>query len=179
MASLEEQLSKIALKQVKINGKTLAEIMVSEAQRLADCIQFYIDKYYESYKPVIYRRTGRYKKSLCVDDIAHIRVVGNTIHISVGFNELAMHNNLSGVYQDYYGTEYWLPIRNRHKTFVPILMEEGWHSEKLASMLGRKIYRLTDFDGIHAVRDGIDDFNKTNKYGIKIYADDFYNAKAY
>ena len=53
--SLREQLTKIALNNVKTsNGKTLAEMMVQEAQRLYNCIQYHIDKYYKSYEPKIY-----------------------------------------------------------------------------------------------------------------------------
>ena len=44
--SLREQLSKIALKKIKMpNGETLAETMAREARRLYDCIQYYIDEY--------------------------------------------------------------------------------------------------------------------------------------
>lgn len=180
--SLKEQLSKIALNKVKLsNGDTLGETMVSEAQRLADCIQYYIDEYYASYSPVVYDRTDGYRNSLYVEDLADIRVVGNTIRISVGFAlSQAMHPNLESVYrEDRYGNEHWIPIRDRHETFVPRMMETGWYAPRLASMIGRHIYRLTYFEGIGAVERGIADFNRTNKLGIKIDADDFFNGRAY
>ena len=180
--SLKEQLSKIALKKIKMpNGETLAETMAREARRLYDCIQYYIDEYYRSYEPVVYDRTYRYQGALYAEGIADIRVVGDTLRIGVAFhNDLAMHPNLDSVYrEDRYGNEHWIPIADRHDTFVPRMMETGWYAPRLASMIGRHIYRLTYFEGIGAVERGIDDFNRTNKLGIKIDADDFFNGRAY
>ena len=184
--SLKEQLAQIALKKVKLsNGETLAEAMANEARRLYECIQSYIDEYYRSYEPRVYDRTYRYQGALYAEDIAHIRVVGDTLRISVGFhNDLAMHPNLESVYWNYgYNSGdynvYRIPILNQHETFVPIMMERGWHSAKLENILGKRVPRLTYFEGIHAVEKGIADFNRENKLGIKVNADDFFNSKAY
>lgn len=175
--SLREQLMQIALKKVKMSdGKTVEETMASEARRLYDCIQYHIDAYYLSYQPKIYERTDGYRHSLYAEDIADIRIVGDTLRIGVGFNlQRAMHPNLSSVYWN----DYDLPIMGQHETFVPLMMEMGWYAPKLASMLGKHVYRLTYFEGVGAVEEGIKDFNRTNKYGIKINADDFFNGKAY
>ena len=180
--SLKEQLAQIALREVRMStGETLAEAMASEARRLYDCIQYYIDEYYRSYEPQMYNRTYRYQGALYAEDIADIRVVGDTLSIGVAFhNALAMHPNLEGVYHNHgYGDDYWLPIQDRHDTFVPLMMETGWYAPKLASMLGHHVYRLTYFEGIGAVERGIKDFNRTNKLGIKVNADDFYKGRAY
>ena len=180
--SLKEQLSNIALKKVKLSdGKTLAETMEHEARRLYDCIQYYIDEYYKKYNPKIYERTFRYQGALYAEDIADIRVVGNTLSIRVGFhNDLAMHDNLSQIYwEDNYGNENWIPISDSHQSYVPLLMEKGWYAPKLENIIGRRVYRLTYFKGINAVANGIADYNKTNKLGIKINADDFYRANVY
>ena len=180
--SLKEQLTQLALKKVKLsNGETLAETMAREARRLYSCIQYYIDEYYRQYEPVIYERTYRYQGALYAEDIAAIRVVGNTLHIGVAFhNDLAMHWNLDSVYWgNRYGDEMWMPIADKHESFVPLLMERGWHAPKLEHMIGKRVYRLTYFDGIHAVERGIADFNKENTLGIKINADDFFNGKTY
>ena len=180
--SLKEQLAQIALKKVKLsNGDTLAETMVKEAEKLRGCIQHYIDKYYNSYQPSIYERTEGYRKSLQVEDVADIRVVGDTLRISVYFDiALATHPNLESVYRyNEYGRGYRIPLQNRHDSFVPALMERGWESQKLADMIGRHVYRLTYFEGIRAVEQGVADYNRINKLGIKVNADDFYRGKAY
>ena len=180
--SLKEQLAKIALKTVKMsNGDTLAVTMAHEVKRLYNCIQFYIDKYYESYQPTIYERTEHYKNAFYAENFADIRVVGNTIRLGVAIQEnLAMHPNLSAVYrQDKEGYEDWIPIKGSHESFVPLLMEKGWYAPKLASMIGKHVPRLTYFAGINAVERGIEDFNRTNKFGIIVNADDFFNGKVY
>ena len=180
--SLKEQLTRIALKKMRMtSGETLAEAMANEARRLYDCIQFYIDDYYNSYEPVVYRRSYRYQGALRAENIADIRVVGSTLRIGVAFqNDLAMHPNLDEVYwRDWDDNEFAIPMGDRHDSFVPLLMERGWNAPRLESMLGRRVYRLTYFDGIHAVERGIADFNRENKLGIKINADDFFNGKVY
>lgn len=188
--SLKKQLDNLPLKKLKLStGETLEEILAREAHRLYDCIQYYIDEYYRSYEPKIYERSYRYQGALYAEDIADIRVVGNTIRIGVAFQkDLAIQPNLKSVYRqdrdDYLNFqlptwEYWIPIKNKHESFVPLLMEFGWNAPRLASMIGKSVYRLTYFEGIHAVEKGIRDFNKTNKYGIKVDAHDFFDGKVY
>lgn len=184
MASIKEQLARIALKKVKLsNGETLEETMAREANRLYDCIQYYIDRYYNDKKndPLVYERTYRYQGALYAEDIVNIRVVGDTLRIGVGFhNDLAMHRSLSSLYiYDHNSDGYWIPMRNQHESNAALLMEMGWYAPRLASIMGGHIYRLTYFEGIGAVADGIRDFNRSNPLHIKINADDFYNGKAY
>lgn len=176
--SLEEQLTRIALKKVKLsNGDTLEQAMAKEAKRLYDCIQKRIDAYYNSYQPKIYNRQFGYKNALYAEDIANIRVVGNTIRISVGFNskKFSYHSNLRHVI--FNGMRY--RIKDRHRTFVPLMMENGWYAPRLESMIGASVPRLTRFEGVGAVAGGIAAFNRTNKLGLKIDASSFFNGQAY
>jgi hypothetical protein len=180
--NLKQQLTQINLKKAKFaDGNTVEEIMAIEAQRLYRCIKFYIDRYYNSYEPRMYDRNYWYQGALYPEKIIDIRVKKNTLVLGVNFNsQLSMHPNfeyvISGV--NYY-QEYPIDIKNSHDSFVPILMEKGWYAPRLEGMIGKSIYRLTRFDGIHAVEKGISDFNKTNKYGIKVDASNFFKAKAY
>lgn len=184
--SLKEQLMKIALKNAKLSdGRKLSDAMESEAKRLRDCIQYYIDQYYDDYHPKVYDRTEKYKKALGAQEVSNIRIEGNTLKIGVIFDKsLSMHPNLSEVYWDYgYDKGYTdyriIRIQDKHDSFVPILMEKGWHSARLEQILGRSVYRLTYFEGIHAVENGIEDFNRTNKLGLKVDAEEFYRSMAY
>lgn len=180
--SLKEQLANIDLRKARLsNGVRVDVMMAGEMRRLYNCIQKYIDEYYNSYTPVIYDRTFQYKKSLTVEDIADIRVVGKTLRIALGFDSiLSRHPNLEEVYHmDALGNEYSLPIINRHESFVPLLMERGWNAPRLANMLGKDVYRLTYFEGIRAVENGVRDFNEQNPYEITVNADEFYKMKVY
>lgn len=50
--SIRDQLNTIVSSKVKMkNGETLQEQLAREVRRLYDCIQYYIDKYYDSYNP--------------------------------------------------------------------------------------------------------------------------------
>ena len=166
MESLKKQLQNLDLKQVRVsNGETLSTIMEKEAKRLYRLIQERIDKYYSSYhsNPYFYERTGNFRNSLFVDDIVNIKINGNGLEIGLGFQQdLAMHRN----------------IFDNHDSFVPLLMERGWKATRLEEKYG-VIEHFTRFDGINAVRDAIEEFNRSNKYGIVVNADNFYNATIY
>lgn len=179
--SLKEQLADIALKKVKFsNGETLAETMANEARRLYDCIQYYIDEYYRSYTPHVYERTYRLQGALYAEDIADIRIVGNTLHISVAFHrDLDIHPSLNGIeWWDEYDTYHYIDL-NPHESSVVRLMNDGWYAHGLERIIGRRVRNLTYFDGIHFIERGIEDYNKTNKLGIKINTDNFYSGKSY
>lgn len=180
--SLKEQLKKIDLRKLKFgNGETLPEVMAREAQRLVECIQYHIDEWYDSTEPSVYDRTYRLQGALYAEKIADVKVVGNTLKIGVAFqNDLAIHDSLESVYffnNDEETTRY-IEFES-HKTFVPLLFNNGWKAPRLARMIGRNIYMLTYFHGAHFIEAGIEDFNRTNKYGIKVDADDFFNGKVY
>lgn len=161
--SIEQQIKKIVAKKIKMpDGKTLQERLADEVNRLYDCIQYYIDWYYNSYKPSIYQRTGRFQTSMYAEDIVDARVIENTIQLSILFNDnLAMHRS----------------IFNEHDSFVPALMNFGWNAPKLEKLIGESVYRFTHFDGVHFIEKGINDFNKTNSLGIRINVSAFFDNK--
>ena len=96
--SIANQLKSIDITKLKMsNGRTLAENLYSEANRLRDCIQNRLEIYlhthpyrYGGTKPT-YERTGGLEGSLTVDDILSIRIVGNALEIDIFFdwNELS------------------------------------------------------------------------------------------
>ena len=170
MASIQEQLTKIAVHKTRLSsGETIAAAFAREVHRLYSCIQHYINEYYAEYNPVIYNRTYRFQRALYAEDLADIRVVGNTIQLSLRFApKYDQHPNLDGVWgwSDEGATFY--DIENQHMSPVSQLMEWGWYAPRLEDYLGESIEHLTYFKGIHAIERGIRDFNKTNKLGIKV-----------
>lgn len=153
MASIEEQLKKLVVSKVKTkNGMTLEEQLKREVDRLYDCIQKYIDGYYNSYEPEIYERTYRFQGSMYAQNLIDARVEGDKINLSILFNDdLANHDSLF----------------SNEEAYVPLLINDGWVAEKLESRLGI-IPRFTRFEGIHFIEKGITDFNRTNTLGIHI-----------
>lgn len=174
MASIKEQLARIALKKVKLsNRETLEETMARLVRSLYSHIQYYIDKWYNTYDPIVYERTYRYQGALYAEDIADIRVVDNTIRIGVRFNdELSWHTSLSKwtFTNDLGETTSYTPWAT-HESYVPVLMEYGWTARRLEARFHKRIENFTHFDGIHAIQRGIWDFYREhpNMYGkIKI-----------
>ena len=91
---LKSQLKRIDVTKLKFkNGKTYAQVMVEEANRLRDCIQARLDDYLRTYpyryidaNPT-YKRTGALQNSLKVDDILNLKVTGKTMSLDIYFDD--------------------------------------------------------------------------------------------
>ena len=162
--SFESQLKSINIKNLKMsNGKTLAENLYNEANRLRDCIQNRLNIYlkthpyrYGGISPT-YERTGGLKNSLKVDDILSIRVVDNALEIDVFFDNGAIHKSGDGI-QGWDG--------NGDEVNVAYLLNYGYRVEK--DVWFKNIPYFGFRPAANFVEDGIDDFNSTNTLGIKI-----------
>lgn len=178
MASLKDQLSKINLRKAKLTtGETVEQMMARIAQELYDNIQYYIDKWYNEYHPKMYSRVGNYRKALYAEDIVDIRVENGMLVIGLGFDEsLSWQTSLFEFqYTDDYGNRSILMSRDVHQSYVPILMEEGWHSQRLEAHFHKRIKNFTYFEGIHAVTKGISDLYRKYPYmWLKINRTKFY-----
>lgn len=156
--SIANQLKSIDITKLKMsNGRTLAENLYSEANRLRDCIQNRMDMYMALYTPEIYKRTGGLEGSLTVDDILSIRVVGNTLEIDIFFDDGAIHKSGDGI-QGWDG--------NSDEVNVAYLLNYGYRVEK--DVWFKNIPYFGFRPAANFVEDGIDDFNTTNTLGIKI-----------
>lgn len=167
MESIAKQLSKINLRKAKLTtGETVEQMMARMVSKLYDNIQFYIDKWYNNYHPKVYERVGNYQKALYAEDMFDIRTVGDTLVIGLGFDEkLSWQTSLFEFeYTDDSGRHWIVPSRDVHKSFVPLLMEYGWHSRKLEGRFHKRIKYFTYFEGIYAVHNGIRDLYKQYPY---------------
>lgn len=167
--SLKEQLTKLAATQIKTrSGETYSELLKREVDRLYDCIQKRIDRYYESYDPHIYIRTERFKGALYAENLIDVRIVGTQIQLSLRFHpDLAYHKT-------------WTEKGNG---FVPVLLNYGYTNEALRDYLGLKgndqIEHLTHLDPQLFIENGILDWNKTNKLGLTIDVSAIYEGKEF
>lgn len=156
--SLERQLARIVAGKVKMsNGLTIRQNLEKAVDYLYDCVDNFIQEYYLSYEPKVYKRTFDFQDSLYAEDFIHVRVNGNRIELSVSFRpSMAYHSNLWG----------------DHMSYVPMLISEGWHSKKLEDAIGHPVPRLTYYEGYHFVEKAVQMFNRTNPYGVYISPDD-------
>lgn len=156
--SIANQLKSIDITKLKMsNGRTLAENLYAEANRLRDCIQNRMDMYMALYKPKMYKRTGGLEGSLTVDDILSIRVVGNTLELDIFFDEGAIYKSGDGI-RGWSG--------NGDEVNVAYLLNYGYRVEK--DVWFKNIPYFGFRPAANFVEDGIDDFNVTNTLGIKI-----------
>lgn len=156
--SIKTQLGRITSGMVKMqNGLTIRQNLEKAVDYLYDCVDNYIQEYYLSYSPKRYERTYDFMDSLYAEDFIHARVNGNRIELSVSFRpSMAYHIN---IFED-------------HMSYVPLLINSGWHSRKLENAIGHAVPRFTSYEGYHFVEKAIKMFNKTNPYGVYISPND-------
>lgn len=155
--SIKTQLGRIMAGKTKMwNGLTIRQNLEKAVDYLYDCVDNYIREYYLSYTPGTYQRTYDFRDSLYAEDFIHAKVNGNRIELSVSFRpSMAYHKNLFG----------------DHNSFVPLLINSGWHSQKLEDRIG-VVPRFTRYEGYHFVEKAVEMFNRTNPYGVYISPDD-------
>lgn len=155
--SIKTQLGRILSQKTKLwNGLTLKQNLEKAVDYLYDCVDHFLLEYYLSYTPSIYRRTYDFRDSLYAEDFVHARVNGDRIELSVSFRpSMSYHKNLFG----------------DHESYVPLLINSGWHSKKLEETIGI-IPRFTRYEGFHFVEKAVDMFNRTNPYGVYISPND-------
>lgn len=153
MASIKDQITKIVSKKASLaNGKTIEQTLMDAVNYLYKCIQSEIDSMYASYSPKVYERRPYHeslRSSLYVEDFLDARFNGDSIEISLKFNE----------------NQWAMNFNNDHKSNVAVLMNNGWawHSRPL-----RGIERFTDYGGWHFIEKGVAQFNRSNRWGIKV-----------
>lgn len=153
MANLEKYLKSINPLDIKYKGTNLTyrQILQKESNRLKNLIQKNIEDYYNSYPPVLYKRGnhgGNLHNTLSIDDACDISVNGMTITIKV--NDNAIHDSING---DHDSNAFWL-------------MNDGWSVKE--DVWFKDIEHFGYFEGAHFVENAIEEFNKTNRYGIKV-----------
>ena len=147
------------------NGKTLGQNLQSEAERLRTCIQTKLEEYLDSYDPIVYERTGGLKNSLQVDDFLNVRVVGNGLEIDLFFDDGAIHKSGDGI-RGWGG--------NGEEIDTAFLLNYGYEVKK--DVWFKNIKNFGYREGGNFIKKGIEDFNKTNTLGIKVYVVEPYES---
>lgn len=136
---------------------SVKKVLEEEAKRLEQLIKEEIVHYYNSYKPVRYKRTFNWLNSLRVDKP---NIEGNKASIRIYFDDnLAYHPSVVS--------------SDQPKGYVPWLMESGWQVKKMKKV----IYRFTYFEGTHYIKNAIEKWQQTNQYGLKIAV--YFNGEPY
>lgn len=156
--SLEQQVQEIIRdrnlgKSAKLDGKRLDDILILEANRLKELLAKYIRAYYDSYTPKSRGlKTSRFVKYHMA---RALRVDANVKDRSISI---------------WFDDSVWGPsVIDEEKWgwgFEPILIDTGWRVNPSAPHAN--IYRFGYFEGFHFIRKAIEEFEKTNKYGLYV-----------
>lgn len=133
------------------NGKTVADEIKHHAAVLADCIQYELDAVYDSYSPVLYRRTYGLYNSLYIDDKIEISVTAKGANLSIGlhFDDLAIHKGFDGSDAD-----------------TPILINDGWQTHGSFANVPYFGYR----EATHFIENGVARYKKSvsNPFAVEV-----------
>ena len=152
MASIRQQIEEIVARKAKLaSGKTIEQTLMEAVNYLYTCIQYYIESMYQEYTPVRYKRrpfAEGLHSSLYVEDFIDARIKGNSIELSLRFNDNVWALNVS----------------RKHTSPVNVFMNEGWEWHDNTN----PIERFTYYEGYHFIEKGIALFNRHNKWGVNI-----------
>ncbi len=137
-----------------LNQSNIKLALEQAGELLKDCIQIYIDEFYQSYEPHIYTRTYDFQNSLRISPVSSNGIVHT---IGVYFDQdMATHPSLWGGEDGY----------------LPFLLNDGWKWKNDTT----NIYRFSHYDGFHFIEQGIERFNSLNKWKFKIILSKTYNG---
>lgn len=174
-SDLNNQIKRLIAKNIKMNnGKTYEQNLRNEARRLKAIIRRHLDMARNEHipdpsNPFAYERTGDFPRSLKVEDIVNMRIVGNTIEISVyfdpdgavrssGFGIKSLATDLDGEI---------VPWRSEGEVNIGLIYEFGYKVKK--DTWFKNIPYFGYRSGTHFLSNAIDEFNANNPLGIKVY----------
>ena len=130
----------------------MAAELKRHAKILANCIQYELDKVYDSYEPKIYQRTFDVYNSLMIGNLeVKITATGAALGISLIFDENAVHKGFDGK-----------PVN------TAVLLNEGWRTNfSDVPYFGRR-------EGTHFIESGIERYKQKvkNPFAVKLIIGD-------
>lgn len=132
------------------NGKTIEQMLKSEAKRFLKILQQEIDNWYKSYSPTFYKRTYNMRHSLYVEDYVAVSVDARKLTININYTDDAL------------STGYWGqgPVNTLQ------LMNDGYSVHK--NVWFRDIEHFGYVNGAKFFERAIERFNIDNQLGIVI-----------
>lgn len=152
MKDLKSKLKNIDVSKIKLkNGKTIKDEIKRHAAILADCIQYELDAVYDSYSPIVYKRTYNLYNSLYIDDKVKIDISSSGSNLSIGihFDDGAIHKGFDGSDAD-----------------TAILINDGWQTHGRFANVPYFGYR----EATHFIEKGITAYKRkvNNPFNVKL-----------
>jgi hypothetical protein len=156
--SIEEQLNALA-KNKKLGGAALIPdtkleyLLLQETRRLKALLAKYIRAYYAHRDPQVYERSDKSLDETLVVKYSRQEKAAYIYFGKTHFDEPWGESVVKGAFQSY--------------GFKPILIDSGWHVNPSARHAN--VPYFGHYEGYHFIQKAIDEFNKTNKYGLYVY----------
>lgn len=152
MKDIKSRLKNLDVSKLKMkNGRTIADEIKRHAVILTDCIQYELDTVYDSYSPVVYRRTYNLYNSIYIDDKVRIDISSNGSNLSIGihFDDGAIHKGFDGSDAD-----------------TALLLNDGWQTHGSFADVPYFGYR----DATHFIENGIQAYKRkvNNPFNVKL-----------
>ena len=133
-------------KKEKINGQILREYAVE----LRNMINKNLRNYYNSYTPQLYERTNKLKTS--IDTYPRTVHNGEQMYAVLNFNDNAWHESVD-------------MESGHHSSFVPGLLNYGWHVKNTKVKRNNRFYY---YEGSFYITNAIEEFNSMySSHGIR------------
>lgn len=141
----------IDLRNIRLNnGKSIPEMLKSEAIRFVRILQEEVDYWYERYEPKIYNRTYSMRNGLTVSDYVTVTPNNSKFTIDIHFNDNA----------------YSRGFFDQEEVNTLLLLNDGYTVQK--NVWFKDIPNFGYRKGGHFIESAIARFNKDNALGIEI-----------
>lgn len=148
LKDLEKFVSSGAGLETVMSEQALKSALRKEARRLEGYLKDELQKYFNSYSPKVYERTGDTVRSIYVTEPTRVGL--GLWSIEIKFDEsLGNHPSVMG----------------QEDGFTPRLLEVGWNIE---SKVGFSAPMFTRHPGTKFITKSVARYNKSNPYGFKI-----------
>ena len=174
-SDLNNQIKRLIAKNIKMsNGKTYEQNLLHEAHRLKNIIARHLDIARKEHipdpsKPFTYDRTGDFPRSLKVEDIVNMRIVGNTIELNVYFDPDGSVRpsgfGINSLATDIYGE--FIPWKSEGEVNIGLIYEFGYAVKK--DVWFKNIPYFGYRSGTRFLSNAIDEFLADNPFNIKIH----------
>lgn len=135
------------------NGRTLEQQLQYEADRFLKILQEEINNWYDSYSPVVYKRSYDMRNSIYVEDLVQVSASGDKLQIKINYDNSAFHQSL----WDSSSINSILLMNDGYK------VSKGWH---------KNIENFGYRDGGQFLEKAVNRFNEENYFGIDIVIND-------
>lgn len=135
------------------NGRTLEQQLQYEADRFLKILQEEINNWYDSYSPVVYKRSYDMRNSIYVEDLVQVSVSGDKLQIKINYDNSAFHQSL----WDSSNINSILLMNDGYK------VSKGWH---------KNIENFGYREGGQFLEKAVNRFNEDNYFGIDIVIND-------